>query len=97
MVVLGLLLILLVALVLTLVLAGGANDPAILILGTVKWNTSAATMFLAGAATVVVLAAGVGLLQMGLRRARQRRKGAKEDRLSAQAQAREQEKGSEDA
>ena len=97
MIVLGLLLILLAGLVLALVLAGGANDSAVLVLGSLKWEARTATMFLAGAVTVVVLAAGLALLQMGLRRARQRRKGAKEaDRIAAPPQGQQQEQGSEE-
>ena len=91
MVVLGLLLILLAVLVLSLVVLGGANDPAVLLLGSIKWDTSAATMFIAGVVTLVVFAAGLALLQAGLRRMRQRRKDAKQlDRSSAKLEKRDQ-------
>jgi uncharacterized membrane protein YciS (DUF1049 family) len=90
MVVLGVLLIVLAVLVLSLVVVGGANDPAVLLLGSVKWDTSAATMFIAGVVTLAVFAAGMALLQAGLRRARRRRKDAKElGRLSARLEERD--------
>jgi membrane protein implicated in regulation of membrane protease activity len=90
MVVLGLLLIVLAVLALSLVVVGGANDPAVLLLGNIKWDTSAATMFVAGVVTLAVFAAGLALLQAGVRRARRRHKEAKHlDRLAAQLEQRE--------
>ncbi len=79
MLVIGLILVLLAVLAILLFVVGGANDPGALLIGTTfKWTPGSAVIFLAGAATLVVLVVGVLMLQVGLRRARQRRRDAKE-------------------
>jgi uncharacterized membrane protein len=79
MLVIGLILVLLAVLAILLFVVGGANDPGALLIGTTfKWTPGSAVIFLAGAATLVVLVVGLLMLQVGLRRARQRRRDAKE-------------------
>ncbi len=90
MLVLGLVLILLAAAVMILVIAAGANDPATLTLGNVRWDTSAVALFLAGVLAMLVLIVGLDLLRSGMRRARQRRRDAKKlGELSAKLEQRE--------
>jgi hypothetical protein len=93
MLVLGLILIILAALALLLVIVGGANDPANMALGSLTVHTSAMWLFISGALTLLVLIVGLDLLRTGLKRARQRRKDAKElNRLSAKLEQTEAEK-----
>ncbi|MGZ4494652.1 MAG: hypothetical protein ACXVWU_08135 [Nocardioides sp.] len=93
MLVLGLILIVVAALVLLAVIVGGANDPALIAFGSLKWDTSATWMFVAGALTLLVLIVGLDLLRTGLRRAHQRRKDSKElGRLSKKVRQQEEEK-----
>ncbi|MGZ4438160.1 MAG: hypothetical protein ACXVW6_10990, partial [Nocardioidaceae bacterium] len=74
MLVLGLILIVVAALALLVVIVGGANDPAVIALGSLKWDTTATWMFIAGALTLLVLIVGLDLLRTGLKRANKRRK-----------------------
>ena len=93
MLVIGLILVLLAVLAILLFVVGGANDPGALLIGTTfKWTPGSAVIFLAGAATLVVLVVGLLMLQIGLRRARQRRRDAKElERLQRERQQRQEE------
>ena len=73
MLVLGLILVLIAVLVVLGALAGG-NDPAALDIGPLALNVSVFTVFLIGAATLLVLVVGVALIRSGTRRANQRRR-----------------------
>lgn len=91
MLVLGLILIVIAALALLAALVGGANDPATLSLGSVKWETNAMWLFVAGAVALLLLVIGIDLVRVALRKARQRRRDAKElDRLSAKLERQEE-------
>lgn len=78
MLVLGIILIVVGAGVLLAVIAGGANDPAAYHAGALNLNLSVMTVFLLGAATLLVVIVGLELVRAGLRGARQRRKERKE-------------------
>jgi hypothetical protein len=78
MLVLGIILIVVGAGVLLAVIAWGANDPAVYHAGALNLDLSVMTVFLLGAATLLVVIIGLGLVRSGLRGARQRRKERKE-------------------
>ncbi|HSE09154.1 MAG TPA: hypothetical protein VLB29_10855 [Nocardioidaceae bacterium] len=78
MLVLGIIAVLLAAAIVLVALVGGAGQPAGLDLGAVEIETNTFSVFLTGAITVVVLVAGVALIQSGVRRARRRRQEKKE-------------------
>jgi membrane protein implicated in regulation of membrane protease activity len=73
MLVLGLILVLIAVLVVLGALAGG-NDPAALDIGPLALSVSVFTVFLIGAATLLLLVVGVTLIRSGTRRANQRRR-----------------------
>lgn len=77
---LGLFLVLLAVLVLLALVLGGDRAPAVLDLGLFDVDTTTMGIFLIGAATVLVFAAGLELLRSGLRRGHERRKELKHAR-----------------
>ncbi len=86
MLVLGLVLIALAAVVIVILLAAGANAPVVVALGNVSWDTSAMAVFLCGVAAMVLLGAGLYLVQVNARRSRRRRRENKQvDRAGADA------------
>jgi len=92
MLVLGIILVLIaVAIVVAALIGGrGIDQPAGFDLGAVEINPNTFSVFLAGALTVLVLVAGLGLIQAGMRRARRRRQDKKElSRLSKKVEAQE--------
>ena len=80
MTVIGVLLILLAAVLLLIGLLAGADASTTLSLGGVDISMSAMGVFLLGAATVLLLAAGLMLQRLGLRRSLSRRRELKEAR-----------------
>ncbi len=80
MLVLGIILILLAAGLLVTALFGGrsSEEPAGFDLGAIHVDVNTFTAFLAGAVTLLLLVAGIALIQSGLRRARRRRQQRKE-------------------
>lgn len=98
MLVLGLMLVLLAALVMLVFVIGGANDPASLKFGQFEWGPGVAAVFLAGVVTLVVLAIGLELTRIGVRRTRQRRRDAKElERLQLERQERQRQQATTEA
>jgi membrane protein implicated in regulation of membrane protease activity len=90
MLVLGIVLVAVAAALVVAALFGGADQSASFDLGAVSIDTTTFSAFLAGAVTLVVLVAGLGLIQSGVRRARRRRHDKKElDRLSKKEEAQE--------
>lgn len=87
MLVLGLVLVVIAGVALLAVLLGGANDPANFDIGVLNIDTTTMGVFLIGAATVLIFVMGLELIRSGLRRAAQRRKTNKANRVSASAQA----------
>jgi|1186.fasta_scaffold174847_2 uncharacterized protein HemY len=93
MLVLGLILILLAALVAVALVLGGANDPSTYSIGNVNVDMSVLTVFLLGAATLLVLLVGLALLRRGTATANQRRKDSKNlKKLTAKEREREAER-----
>ena len=80
MLVLGIILILFAAGLLVTALFGGrsSEEPAGFDLGAIHVDVNTFTAFLAGALTLLLLVAGLALVQSGLRRARRRRQERKE-------------------
>jgi hypothetical protein len=80
MLVLGIILILVAAGLLVTALFGGrgSEEPAGFDLGAIHVDVNTFTAFLAGAVTLLLLVAGIALIQSGLRRARRRRQQRKE-------------------
>ena len=80
MLVLGIILILLAAGLLVTALFGGrsSEEPAGFDLGAIHVDVNTFTAFLAGAVTLLLVVAGIALIQSGLRRARRRRQQRKE-------------------
>lgn len=80
MLVLGIILILFAAVLLVTALFGGrsSEEPAGFDLGAIHVDVNTFTAFLAGALTLLLLVAGLALVQSGLRRARRRRQERKE-------------------
>lgn len=68
MIIVGLVLVVLVIVVVLAVVLGGSTDSAVLDLGPVEIETSAAGIFWMGAAASFVLLSGLFLFRMGLRR-----------------------------
>jgi membrane protein implicated in regulation of membrane protease activity len=92
MLVLGIVLVVAAAALVLAALAGGSNQSASFDLGALSIETTTFSAFLAGAVTLVVLVAGLGLIQAGLRRARRHRQDKKElNRLSKKVEAQESE------
>jgi uncharacterized membrane protein len=90
MLVLGIVLVLVATALVLAALFGGTEQSASFDLGAVEIDTTTFSAFLAGAVTVVILVAGLGLIQSGVRRARRRRQDKKElDRLSRKVEAQE--------
>jgi membrane protein implicated in regulation of membrane protease activity len=90
MLVLGIILVILATALVVAALAGGNEQSAPFELGAVSIETTTFSAFLAGAVTLVVLVAGLALIQVGLRRARRRRQDKKElNRLSKKVEAQE--------
>lgn len=87
---LGIILIVLAAGVLVLAVAGASNQVASFDLGAFSVEMTTLGVFFAGAATVLLLLLGLGLLRAGVRRANRRRKEKKElHRLTEQLETRE--------
>lgn len=74
MIVLGVVLIVLAAVVVLAAVFGGSGSPAALDLGVLNVDTTALGVFLLGAGTLLVLAAGLELVRTGTRRGYARRK-----------------------
>ena len=90
MLVLGIILVLLAVGALVAALVGGANQSATFDLGAVDIQTNTFTVFLAGAATVVLLVAGLALISAGIRRAGRRRQERKKlNRLTEELETRD--------
>jgi membrane protein implicated in regulation of membrane protease activity len=90
MLVLGVILVLLAAAAVLAALIGGTDQTSTFDLGAVAIGPITFSAFLAGAVTVVILVAGLALIQVGLRRARRRRQDKKElNRLSKKVEAQE--------
>jgi membrane protein implicated in regulation of membrane protease activity len=90
MLVLGIVLVVIAAALVLAALVGGANQSASFDLGAISVEATTFTAFLAGAITLVVLVAGIGLIQAGVRRARRHRQDKKElNRLSKKVEAQE--------
>lgn len=75
---LGLILIVLASLVLIAAIAGGANDQAQFYVGSLQANMSTMTVFLLGAATLLIFVFGLEFARSGARRANRRRKETKD-------------------
>lgn len=91
MLVLGIILILVAAGLLVTALFGGrsSEEPAGFDLGAIHVDVNTFTAFLAGAVTLLLLVAGIALIQSGLRRARRRRQQRKElNRLQKREESR---------
>jgi uncharacterized membrane protein len=87
MLVLGIVLVVVATALVLAALFGGAEQSASFDLGAVSIDTTTFSAFLAGAVTVVILVAGLGLIQSGVRRARRHRHDKKKlDRLSKQVE-----------
>lgn len=78
MLVLGLLLVLLAGVAIVAALFGGPGQPSTFDLGSFQLETTALGTFLLGAATVLVLAVGIGLIRVGAGRARRHRQERRE-------------------
>ena len=78
MLVLGLILVLISVVVLIAALVGGSSDTVAFDLGVGTFGTTAMTVFLLGAATVLVFVMGLELTRSGIRRESRRRKEKKE-------------------
>ena len=78
MLVLGIILIVVAAGVLLAAIAWGANDPAPYHAGALNLDLNVMTVFLLGAATLLVFVVGLEVLRSGLRVARKRRRDRKE-------------------
>jgi uncharacterized membrane protein len=90
MLVLGIVLVIIATALVVAALFGGTEQSASFDLGAVGIDTTTFSAFLAGAVTVVILVAGLGLIQSGVRRARRRRQDKKElNRLSKKVEAQE--------
>lgn len=90
MLVLGVILILLAAGATIAAIAGTSNEPVTFDLSAFSVDMAPLGVFLTGAATVLLLVLGVGLVRAGLRGARKRRKEKKQlNRLSEKLVARE--------
>lgn len=83
MLVLGLVLVVIAAVALVAAFAGGSNDPATFDLGIFDVETNTLGVFLLGAATVLLLVIGLGLIRSGVRRSNRRRKDKKQLSLRA--------------
>lgn len=83
MIVLGVVLIVVAAIVVLAAVFGGSNAPASLDLGVVSVDTTALGVFLLGAATLLVLVAGLELVRTGARRGYARRKELRHARKAA--------------
>jgi hypothetical protein len=88
MIVLGLVLVLLGTVVVLAAIFGGSAAPATLELGFLSIDTSVLGVFLLGAATLLVLVAGLELIRTGARRGYARRQELKEARRVVKEQKR---------
>lgn len=90
MLVLGIILVLLAVGAFVAALAGGSNQPASFDLGLLNVQTNTLGVFLLGAATVVLLVAGLALISAGIRRAGRRRQERKKlNRLTEELETRD--------
>lgn len=80
MTVIGVLLIVVATLILVMALLGGSGQEVTLALGPLGVSMSSEAVFLLGAATVLILVAGLELLRSGLRRSLRRRRELKQAR-----------------
>jgi len=78
MLVLGLIFVLISVVVLVAALMGGSSDPVEFDLGVGTFGTTSVTVFLLGAATVLVFVIGLEMTRSGIRREGRRRKEKKE-------------------
>ena len=98
MLILGLILVVLATLALIAALAGGSGQRVDFDLGPVGLEMTPTTVFLLGAATVVIFVIGLELTRTGIRHANKRRQDSKElTRLSAKLEAHEAKQGDRNA
>src|SRR5680860_238415 len=97
MLVLGLILVLLSVAVLVAALLGGPSDPVEFDLGVGTFGTTSMTVFLLGAATVLVFVIGLEMTRSGIRREHRRRKEKRElTRLSERYESEKKHESSDD-